>query len=540
VKRVLILGGYGGFGARLSRRLAQDGWAVLVAGRNQEKARAFASGLANASGIFADRNGDLAGVFAEQRPDLLIDAAGPFQGSGYHVPKACIAAGVDYLDLADARDFVTGVGALDAAACKAGVRIISGASSVPALSGAVLRELCVGMDRVASVDMGISASNRATAGPSVASAILSYAGKPLRLWRGQRWQTAYGWQEIRRIDFAVDGLRPIRRRVALADIPDHHLVPDNLPGRPATRFYAGPEFSFQLLAIAALAWMVRWGWLSSLVPFARWLLPLQRLTGWAGSDRSAMRVEAKGRIGNALIQRRWTLIAEQGDGPEIPVLAAQLLARKYGAGGLAAGAYDASQLLQLSDFHPLFDALAVKHQRTETAYAPLYHRVMGVHFDAVPGPVQHMHALIGDGGASGTAVVKRGRNWAARLVASVMRFPPEGEHDLHVHFTERDGIEQWTRDFGGARFSSELSECNGQLVERFGPMRFHFALPSDRNGLEMVMQKWSIFGLPMPLALAPKSPAREWAEEEDFCFDVPISLPLIGMVVHYQGRLRLL
>jgi hypothetical protein len=40
------------------------------------------------------------------------------------------------------------------------------------------------------------------------------------------------------------------------------------------------------------------------------------------------------------------------------------------------------------------------------------------------------------------------------------------------------------------------------------------------------------------LFLAPKSVAREWADGEDFWFDVPIALPLIGDVVHYRGRLR--
>ena len=48
---------------------------------------------------------------------------------------ACIAAGAHYLDLADARDFVARIGTLDAAARAAGVAIISGASSVPALVG---------------------------------------------------------------------------------------------------------------------------------------------------------------------------------------------------------------------------------------------------------------------------------------------------------------------------------------------------------------------------------------------------------------------
>lgn len=534
----MILGGYGGFGARLSRRLACDGWAVLVAGRDLAKAQSFATTIPNATGINADRNGDVTAVLAKHEPALVIDAAGPFQGSGYHVPQACIEAGVDYLDLADARDFVCGIAQLDELARKAGVRIISGASSVPALSGAVLHDLCSGMERVSSVEMAISASNRATAGPSVAAAILSYAGKPVKLWRGQKWQVAHGWQSVRRLRFAVDGLRPIRRRVALADVPDHGLVPDMLPGRPATTFYAGPEFSFQLLSIAALGWLVRCGWMQSLAPLARWLLPLQRLTGWAGSDRSAMQVEVKGRAGDELQTRSWTLIAEAGDGPEIPVLAAQLIAGKLGDGEIEAGAPDASHLLSLAEFQPLFDELAIRHERRDMDYQPLYQRVMGAAFEALPAPVREMHRLIGDGGAVGTATVRRGRNPLAWLIATIFGFPPVGEHDLHVHFAEQGGVERWTRDFGGHRFSSELSEAGGLVVERFGPMRFYFALPADATGLDMVLRKWTLLGLRMPLALAPKSPAREWAEDEAFCFEVPISLPLIGLVVHYQGQLR--
>ena len=93
MKRILVIGGYGGFGARLSRRLAGAGHRVLVAGRSAQKAEAFAATLAGAEGIAADRTGDLAPLLAELRPDLVIDAAGPFQDSDYRVPRACIAAG---------------------------------------------------------------------------------------------------------------------------------------------------------------------------------------------------------------------------------------------------------------------------------------------------------------------------------------------------------------------------------------------------------------------------------------------------------------
>lgn len=78
---MLILGGYGGFGGRLSRRLAGTGHEVLVGGRSLAKARRFCDGVPGCRPICADRDQDLSGVFATERPDLVIDAAGPFRAA---------------------------------------------------------------------------------------------------------------------------------------------------------------------------------------------------------------------------------------------------------------------------------------------------------------------------------------------------------------------------------------------------------------------------------------------------------------------------
>ena len=353
--RVLLLGGYGGFGARLARRLARDGWQVLVAGRSAAKAQALAAELLDAVGIVADRNGDLASVLAAWRPQLLVDAAGPFQGSGDAVIRACIAGGVHYLDLADGRAFVCGIDRFDVAARAAGVTVISGASSVPALSGAVVRHLAQGLPKVERIELAISASDRAVAGMSVASAILGYAGQPVSLWRGGRWVERPGWHEVRRVCYDLPGVKPLRRLVALVDVPDLELLPSRVPGRPEVSFRAGPEFAFQVLAVWLLSWLVTWRWLNSLARLAPVLRPLQRLTAWLCSDRSAMMVELVG----SGVTRRWTLIADRGCGPEVPTLAAQLLARCLLAGELASGARDAGQELTLEQFVPLLDELEI-------------------------------------------------------------------------------------------------------------------------------------------------------------------------------------
>lgn len=169
---------------------------------------------------------------------------------------------------------------------------------------------------------------------------------------------------------------------------------------------------------------------------------------------------------------------------------------------------------------------------------PLYERVLGEAFQALPAKLREMHDVSGDRGAVGSAEVSRGRNPVARAVASLMRFPPEGTHDLHVRFEERDGTETWTRDFAGRVFTSRLAAEGGRLTERFGPLRFVFDLSADASGLGMHIRGWTLFGLPLPLVLAPRSEAREWEEDGRFHFDVPISLPLIGLVVHYRGWLR--
>lgn len=482
----------------------------------------------------------MAAVIARYRPDLVIDAAGPFQGSGYAVPLACAKESVPYLDLADARDFVTGIHALDEPARRSGVPIVAGASSVPALSGAAARHLAEGLEAVRAVDIAISASNRATAGASVAAAILDYVGKPIRLWRGRRWTVGWGWQELRRETFAVGEAPPLKNRwLALADVPDLDLLPAALPGRPSVTFRAGAELGAQTLGLWLLSWPVRLlRRPASLRPLAPWLLPLQRLMRGFGGDRSAMSVTVRGVAGGRFVARRWTLVADRGRGPEIPTLAAVLLAEAALDGRLPPGARDAGGLLALAAFEPPFAELAVRHETTEAALPPpLYRRVMGQSFDCLPPAVRAMHEVCADAGASGEAEVRRGKSAAARLVAAVMRFPPAGRHPLHVAFTERDGVETWTREFGRHRFSSRLSERGGKLEERFGPLRFRFDLPADEKGLEMRMAGWRFLGLPLPLALAPRSLAREWEEDGRFRFDVPIALPFVGLVVHYSGWL---
>jgi hypothetical protein len=94
-QKILILGGYGTFGGRLARLLANDETLTLqIAGRSLRKAQLFCDQLptgAQRTAVRFDRDGDVEGQRREIQPDLLVDATGPFQSYGddpYRVVKA--------------------------------------------------------------------------------------------------------------------------------------------------------------------------------------------------------------------------------------------------------------------------------------------------------------------------------------------------------------------------------------------------------------------------------------------------------------------
>lgn len=535
----MLLGGYGGFGGRIACRLASAGHEILVAGRSVDKARAFCGDSPSLIPLALDRS-RISTALKEYGPAIVVDASGPFQAMDHAIPKACIAAGVHYVDIADSRDFVCGIRALDDAAKAAGVVLLSGASSVPALSGAAVRHLAQGMDRVRAVEMAISASNKATAGPAVSAAIIGQVGQPMRIWRGQRWTKAFGWHDMRSVPFQCAGSEAITgRKVALVDVPDLALLPGRLAGRPAVSFRAGTELWFQNWALWLTSWLVRWRLIATLTPLARLLRPLQSLTRSLGSDRSAMIVRLFGDMAGERVERRWTLIADRGDGPEIPTLSVAPIIARILSGQDAAGARDAGEALTLDDYADAFEKLAIHNETKELPAQPaLYERIMGHRFATLPPELRAIHDVFRDGGAAGEAEVTGAANPIAALIARIVGFPKPGRHRLYVHFCEVDGHESWTRDFGGRCFQSHLSQRGRWLVERFGPFRFAFDLPSDALGLTMDMQRWWLGPLPLPTWLAPRSIAREWSEGGRFHFDVPIALPLIGRLVHYRGWLE--
>ncbi len=98
--------------------------------------------------------------------------------------------------------------------------------------------------------------------------------------------------------------------------------------------------------------------------------------------------------------------------------------------------------------------------------------------------------------------------------------------------------ERWPRDFAGRRFTSHLTPAApGRVHERFGPFTFLIELTESPGGFGMDIRGGRFLGLPLPRVCLPRSDTAEGIEDGRFTFDVRLSLPLAGPLVHYRGQL---
>ena len=352
--RVLIVGGYGAFGARAAERLARESHIeIVIAGRSADKARIFAEALgvraqAHVGHATLDATSASVAALRSLAPQVVINASGPFQQQDYTLARASVAAGCHYVDLADARAFVTGIGTLDGAARGAGVSVISGASSVPGLSSAAVRRMAEDLHRLDEVHIGISPGNSFDPGIATAASIIGQAGKPLGVRQSGRQKTVYGWQGLHRHRFPEIGYR----WMSDVDVPDLDLFPLHYPQLATVRFSAGLEVGVFHLGLWGASWLARAGIVRSLAPLAAPMLAAKRRLSMLGSDTGGMFVRIAGLDRENIKRTRvWNLVARGGEGPYVPAMASVILAKRLVAGdGPAPGACPCFGLFQLEDF----------------------------------------------------------------------------------------------------------------------------------------------------------------------------------------------
>lgn len=352
--RIMIVGGYGAFGWRAARLLSNDASLELIlAGRDAARAAGAAAELRQmarskvesaAFNALAASGHDLASL----SPNIVINASGPFQKGTYALAEACIAAGCHYIDLAEARGFVAGIPAFDTWARDADVLVVSGASSVPGLSSAVVRRYAPEFSSLTSLDIGIAPGNSFDPGVGTVASVLGGIGAPLAMKLGGGWRRVHGWQGLRLQNFGEAG----RRFVGYVDVPDLDLFAHHYPALETIRFQAGLEVTLFHLGLWVGSWLVRGGLLQKPERFAPRLLAAKKWLSFLGSDKGGMYVVMDGLDHEQRPKRlTWRLTARRGEGPYVPALASVALARRLAAGSeTRRGAMACFGLVTLDEF----------------------------------------------------------------------------------------------------------------------------------------------------------------------------------------------
>jgi saccharopine dehydrogenase-like NADP-dependent oxidoreductase len=284
--RILVIGGYGNFGARICRALMRHPeYEVLAAARDPQTGARRAGLDGRVRGVRLDLDAaDFATALGRLSPSIVIHCAGPFQWQDYRVSQASMAAGAHYIDLADGREFVAHfAGHLDSTARAVDVLAVSGASTLPALSSAVVDSLLARFRQLREISIVIAPGQQAPRGTATLAAVFSYAGRPFRLWRGGEWVTVHGWQDVVRQRIAGLG----KRWAAACDVPDLELFPSRYAGVRTVEFRAALELAVEHAALWLAAGIRRVGIPLPIECCAGFLNGLSAFLDRFGSERGA-------------------------------------------------------------------------------------------------------------------------------------------------------------------------------------------------------------------------------------------------------------
>lgn len=352
----MVLGGYGNFGKRISRALAKDPlYEIIVAGHNLSKAQKVVLQIkneipqANVLAYEIDWEGtDFQAKLNDISPKIVIHTAGPFQNQPYTVAKACIALKIHYIDIADGRDFVVNINSLDKPAKEQEVIVISGASSVPGLSSSVVDTFAKKYALLREIHCGIASGNKIERGQATIAAILAYVGKPfIRLEKGE-WKIVYGWQDLHQHYYGDNiGMRWLGN----CDIPDLKLFPERYPKLHTVVFHAGLEVAFMHFLMWLMSWITRAKIIKNWQSFVKIIVKMSHWFDHFGTDNGGMFIRMYGSNHKYQpLEINWTLIAQNGDGPQIPAIASIILAKKILEGKLLPGAQPCLGLFTLEEF----------------------------------------------------------------------------------------------------------------------------------------------------------------------------------------------
>lgn len=337
----VVFGGYGTFGAHVSRELARLGVPLVICGRNRARAGAFARQLGppHRAGS-ADVDDPRACRALVRGQAVAVNCAGPFARFGPALVEACLEAACHYADIADDRRYVALVRGHGGRFAERRLAAVYGCSSLPAISGALgLAARARARSDPDRARVTLFIGNKNPKGGAALESLLRVLGQPIQAPQGM--VRGFGHREV------VPLPAPFGPRAVFNfESPEYDLFPA-LVGAGSVHVKVGFELG---AATYALALMARLG-LNYGRRTARLVQALGGCVRWAGTSGGAVMTELFFADGSA---RRATLLART-DGQRMAALPCALAVAALCAGThRAEGAVTAFELLGA---RPLLDRL---------------------------------------------------------------------------------------------------------------------------------------------------------------------------------------
>ncbi len=306
--RIVVVGGYGFFGAAAVERLRADGLLPLVGSR-----RAGADVRVDVE--------NAASLRAALRPgDVVVDTVGPFQDRTTALVEAAIDVGFDVIDISDSVAYAEAVCALQPRINARGIRVLTSCSSVSAISAAAIT--MSGVAEPLRLTAFLVPAAKYAAYPSTVESLARSVGRPVRVWRGGRLETRVGWRDTHWMDLPP----PIGRRCGhLFESADSVTLPGIWPSLKRAEMYVDvnvPGFG-AVMSLASRSRAVR-----ALVRRCR--TPGLALARRLGTAAGCMAYAIEGRGGEV---RQFALLAAN-QGYFIPIVPAVMAARCIAQGRL--------------------------------------------------------------------------------------------------------------------------------------------------------------------------------------------------------------
>ncbi len=356
MRNVVVVGATGHFGGRICRRLMRrSGIKLYISSRSKSSAESFAAKLSPVSKntiVEPVQLDQTSSAFASDlrllNPEVVVHTAGPYQGQDYTVANACLQCNCHYIDLADGREFVEKFSCLNEAALRKDLLLVTGASTLPGLSSAVLATFESEFAAIRSIETTIAPAHQTPRGLGTIAAVLSYCGKPFSVLENGAWRTRYGWHNLKRVHYPELG----SRFAGACDVPDLALLPDKYPNLQTATFHAALEAPWEQLCLWCMASLTRMGIITNWSRCTGIFESFSKGLSSLGSDRGGMSMLISGiDKNNKELQINWYLVAENNHGPEIPCTPALVLVRKLLEGDMPIrGAIPCLSLFTLDDF----------------------------------------------------------------------------------------------------------------------------------------------------------------------------------------------